>query len=190
MIRYALGRLVVAVPVLLAVATLTFGLLRFLPGGPFDREKALPPEILRNIEARYALDQPLWTQYTRYLGGLLRGDLGPSYKYVGRDVASVLAEALPVSAQLGGVALLIALGGGVAIGLAAGTREGFPYSAALREADFIWTPRALDAWLAQPGRFLPGNRMTFAGVMRQDDRDALIAYLLEATTAESPQGVD
>ena len=69
-------------------------------------------------------------------------------------------------------------------GTVAGTREGFPYSEALREAGFVWTPRALDAWLAQPGRFLPGNRMTFAGVMRQEDRDALIAYLLEVTTAD------
>ena len=69
-------------------------------------------------------------------------------------------------------------------GTKAGTREGFPYSEALREAGFVWTPRALDAWLAQPGRFLPGNRMIFAGVMRQEDRDALIAYLLEATTAD------
>ena len=68
-------------------------------------------------------------------------------------------------------------------GTKVGAREGFPYSEALREAEFVWTPRALDAWLAQPGRFLPGNRMTFAGVMRQEDRDALIAYLLEVTTA-------
>ena len=63
-----------------------------------------------------------------------------------------------------------------------GSRSGFQYSEALAEADFIWTPRALDAWLAQPGRFLPGNRMTFAGVLRQSDRDDLIAYLLIATT--------
>ncbi|MDJ0748893.1 MAG: cytochrome c family protein [Woeseiaceae bacterium] len=69
-------------------------------------------------------------------------------------------------------------------GTTAGTREGFAYSEALRESDFVWTPRALDAWLAQPGRFLPGNKMTFAGVMRQEDRDALIAYLLDVTTAE------
>ena len=63
-----------------------------------------------------------------------------------------------------------------------GSRSGFQYSEAMAEADFIWTPRALDAWLGQPGRFLPGNRMTFAGVLRQRDRDDLIAYLLSATT--------
>lgn len=66
----------------------------------------------------------------------------------------------------------------------AGSRDGFEYSAALSDAGFVWTPRALDAWLLQPGRFLPGNRMVFAGLVRQSDRDDLIAYLLEATTAD------
>ena len=64
-----------------------------------------------------------------------------------------------------------------------GTRSGFGYSAVMRNANFVWTPEALNAWLAQPGRFLPGNRMTFAGVLQQDDRNNLIAYLLEVTTA-------
>ena len=126
MIRYTALRLLQGIPVMLAVATVTFALLRFLPGGPFDREKALPPEILRNIEARYRLDEPVWVQYASYVGGLARGDFGPSYKYVGRDVGDILAEALPVSALLGSVALLLALGGGVSIGLAAGVRSGSP----------------------------------------------------------------
>jgi len=64
-----------------------------------------------------------------------------------------------------------------------GTRSGFEYSAVMRNADFVWTPEALNAWLAQPGRFLPGNRMTFAGVSKQGDRDDLIAYLLSVTSA-------
>ncbi len=124
MIRYALARLLQAIPVLLVVASVTFALLRFLPGGPFDREKVLPPEILRNVEARYHLDEPLLQQYLRYLGGIARGDLGPSYKYVGRDVADVLGDALPVSLQLGGLALALALGFGVVAGLSAGVRRG------------------------------------------------------------------
>lgn len=70
------------------------------------------------------------------------------------------------------------------IGTDAGTREGFEYSAVMRNADFVWTPEALDAWLAQPGRFLPGTRMTFAGVSDKQDRADLIAYLLEATTTD------
>ena len=122
MIRYTALRLLQGVPVLLVVATVTFALLRFLPGGPFDREKVLPPEILRNIEARYELDRPLAVQYLSYLGGLARGDFGPSYKYTGRDVGDILAEALPVSALLGSLALAISLLGGVSIGLAAGVR--------------------------------------------------------------------
>lgn len=70
-------------------------------------------------------------------------------------------------------------------GAPAGSRDGFAYSPVLRNADFIWTPRALDAWLLQPGRFLPGNRMTFAGVSRSSDRDDLIAYLLQVTSTNS-----
>ena len=69
-------------------------------------------------------------------------------------------------------------------GRGVGEQAGFDYSPAMKEADFVWTPRALDAWLAQPGRFLPGNRMTFGGVFRQQDRDDLIVYLL-ATTADN-----
>jgi cytochrome c len=68
-------------------------------------------------------------------------------------------------------------------GSTVGTRSGFEYSPVMRNADFVWTPEALDAWLAQPGRFLPGNRMTFAGVLDKDDREGLIAYLLEITSA-------
>ena len=70
------------------------------------------------------------------------------------------------------------------IGREVGTGSGFEYSAVMRNADFVWTPEALNAWLAQPGRFLPGNRMTFAGVPRQGDREDLIAYLLEVTKVQ------
>lgn len=68
-----------------------------------------------------------------------------------------------------------------------GTRSGFEYSAVMRNASFTWTPEALNAWLAQPGRFLPGNRMTFAGVLKQGDRDDLIAYLLTVTSADTTE---
>jgi oligopeptide transport system permease protein len=124
MIRHAIGRVLAGIPVLFVVATLTFALLRFLPGGPFDKERTLPPEILRNLEKRYALDGTLAEQYVDYLGRLVRGDLGPSYKYVGRDVVDILADALPVSVTLGLLALAIALVGGITLGLAAGSRRG------------------------------------------------------------------
>ena len=124
MIRYTAARLAQGVPVLLVVATVTFALLRLLPGGPFDREKALPPAILANIEARYHLDEPVARQYARYLTGLVRGDFGPSYKYAGRDVADILRDSFPVSLQLGAAALVLALALGVGAGLAAGVRAG------------------------------------------------------------------
>jgi oligopeptide transport system permease protein len=124
--RYVALRLLQGIVVLWIVATITFALLRLLPGGPFDREKVLPPEVLRNVEARYELDAPVVVQYLRYLQGLGRGDLGPSYKYIGRDVADILRDALPVSIGLGALALLLALGFGVSVGLVAGTHRGRP----------------------------------------------------------------
>jgi len=122
-IRYALRRLLAGIAVLWVVATVTFALLRVVPGGPFDKERVLPPEIMRNLERRYALDASLGEQYVDYLRRLAHGDLGPSYKYVGRDVADILAEALPASLELGALAFALAAAGGIALGLAAGTRR-------------------------------------------------------------------
>jgi oligopeptide transport system permease protein len=122
-IRYALGRVLAGIPVLWVVATLTFALLRFLPGGPFDKERSLPPEIMRNLERRYALDGTLAEQYVDYLARLAHGDLGPSYKYVGRDVADILVDAVPVSLALGAAAFALAVVGGIGLGLAAGARR-------------------------------------------------------------------
>jgi len=122
-IRYALGRALAAIPVLWVVATVTFGLLRFLPGGPFDKDRVLPPEIRRNLERRYALDGTLAHQYVDYLERLSRGDLGPSYKYVGRDVADILRDAAPASLELGAAAFALAVTGGIGLGLAAGARR-------------------------------------------------------------------
>jgi oligopeptide transport system permease protein len=108
MIAFLLRRLVHGIIVLWAVATFTFLLLRLAPGGPFDRERKLPPEVLANIEAKYHLDEPLPRQYLRYLTGIAAGDLGPSYKYLNRDVNAIIAETLPTSALLGVLALLFA----------------------------------------------------------------------------------
>lgn len=110
-----------AVPVLWVVATLTFMTMHLVPGGPFDKEKKLPPEIKANIEAKYHLDKPVYRQYLLYMGGLVRGDLGPSYKYVGRTVYDVVADTFPVSMQLGLWALLVAL----VLGLSAGIASSF-----------------------------------------------------------------
>ncbi|HEX2226287.1 MAG TPA: ABC transporter permease [Candidatus Binatia bacterium] len=108
MTAFLLRRFVHGIIVLWAVATFTFVLLRLTPGGPFDRERKLPPEVLANIEAKYHLEEPLPSQYLRYLMGIVAGDLGPSYKYLNRDVNDIIAETLPTSALLGVLSLLFA----------------------------------------------------------------------------------
>ncbi len=108
MTAFLLRRFVHGIIVLWAVATFTFVLLRLTPGGPFDRERKLPPEVLANIEAKYHLEEPLPRQYLRYLMGIVAGDLGPSYKYLNRDVNNIIAETLPTSALLGVLSLLFA----------------------------------------------------------------------------------
>ncbi len=117
--RFILVRLLQALPVLFIIATLTFFMVRLAPGGPFSGEKKIPKEIQANIEAHYGFDKPLHVQYVRYMGHLLRGDLGPSFKYVGWDVAELIRRSFPVSLQLGVFALLIALGLGLPAGIIA-----------------------------------------------------------------------
>jgi oligopeptide transport system permease protein len=104
-----LKRLIHGIIVLWAVATLTFILLRLAPGGPFDSERKLPPEIIANLEAKYHLNEPVLEQYVRYLAGLARGDFGPSYKYLDRGVTEIIADTLPTSALLGILAVLFAV---------------------------------------------------------------------------------
>jgi oligopeptide transport system permease protein len=123
MLRFVARRLLQTIPVLLVIITATFFMIRFVPGGPFTAERAIPPEILRNLEAHYGLDQPLWRQYATYLGSVLRGDLGPSFKYTNRSVNEIIADKLPVSLELGAWALLIALALGVPLGILAAIRR-------------------------------------------------------------------
>jgi oligopeptide transport system permease protein len=106
---FLIKRLIHGLVVLWVVATLTFILLRLAPGGPFDTERRLPPEVLANIEAKYHLDEPLWSQYLRYLAGIVHADLGPSYKYLDRPVSRIVADTLPTSALLGLLALIFSL---------------------------------------------------------------------------------
>jgi oligopeptide transport system permease protein len=117
MIRFVIRRFFWSVPVLFIVATITFAILHAVPGGPFDQEKKLPPEIQANVEAKYHLDQPLLRQYFLYLEGLIRGDLGPSYKYLGRSVTDIIRDTFPVSMQLGLFAVLLAVFLGISMGL-------------------------------------------------------------------------
>ncbi|PLW82344.1 ABC transporter [Kineobactrum sediminis] len=107
--RFVGWRLLQAIPVILAVITVTFFLVRAAPGGPFDSEKAVIPEVKAALEAQYRLDLPLAQQYLAYLADLAQGELGPSFKYPGRSVNELIAAGLPATAELGAYALLVAI---------------------------------------------------------------------------------
>jgi oligopeptide transport system permease protein len=123
MLRFIAKRLLETVPVLLIVATLTFFAMKAAPGGPFDTEKQTTPEIKAQIEAQYGLNQPVYRQYLDYMSHLLRGDLGPSFKYAGWSVTELLLAAFPVSLELGCYALAFALTIGLLAGIIASLRQ-------------------------------------------------------------------
>lgn len=124
MFSLLVNRIVQGLIVLWFVATLTFLLLRLAPGGPFDSERKLPPEVLANLEAKFHLNEPLLVQYGRYLGALARGDFGPSFKYLDRGVNQIIAETLPTSALLGALALAFTLIVSFPIGIVAAYYRG------------------------------------------------------------------
>jgi oligopeptide transport system permease protein len=119
MIRFAVQRLLQTIPVIWVIITATFFMIRLVPGGPFTAEKAVTPEIKRNLEAYYGMNKPLYRQYLDYTGKLLRGDLGPSFKYPTRSVNEIIAEKLPVSVELGLISLVLAVGIGLPLGVLA-----------------------------------------------------------------------
>jgi oligopeptide transport system permease protein len=122
---YFLKRLIFAIPLLLVISALAFVLVRLAPGGPFDRERApASPEIERHLKARYHLDEPVWKQYFRYLGGLAHGDFGPSLKYRNHTVNDIIAQGLPVSMTLGSLAFCFAMGVGLPLGFFTAARRG------------------------------------------------------------------
>lgn len=123
MLRYALTRVTGAIPTLFIVVVVAFAMVRAAPGGPFDTERSLPAEVEANIERAYHLDEPLPQQFMRYLSGLLRGDLGPSFRYSDYTVAELVAAALPVSVKLGATAMVFALLVGIPSGMLAALRR-------------------------------------------------------------------
>ncbi|WDZ81195.1 oligopeptide ABC transporter permease OppB (plasmid) [Ensifer adhaerens] len=123
MISFILRRLASAVPTLFIVVTISFFLMRFAPGGPFNLERPLPPQTMANLMKTYQLDQPLWRQYTHYLSNAVTGDFGPSYVYKDNNVAELIGKGLPYSMELGFYALLVALIGGVTAGTIAALRQ-------------------------------------------------------------------
>ena len=126
MATFILRRVISLVFVLFCVVSITFLLIRLAPGGPFDRERKIPPQIEKELLAKYKLDGSLWQQYRGYMWDLLHGDLRLSTKYRNRTVNELLAQSLPVSATLGAVAFLIATAGGIWVGSFAAVRHGAP----------------------------------------------------------------
>ena len=120
---YALRRLLATIPTMLAVITVCYLLLHATPGGPFDTERKVSEAVLANLNAKYHLDLPLWQQYLYYLNGLVQGDLGASFRYADWSVNELVAAALPVSLTIGGVAMVLALIIGVALGVTAALRQ-------------------------------------------------------------------
>ena len=126
MCTFILRRILQVIPTLWIIATLTFVLMKLTPGGPFDDEKPLRPEVKELIEVHYGLDQPVHIQYISFLWQRLQGDFGPSYKYVGWDVDEIIMQSFPVSLELGFYALIIAIILGVPIGILAALKHNRP----------------------------------------------------------------
>lgn len=123
MLRHSLARLAASAATLFAVVAIAFFLMHLAPGGPFDTERAIDPRTLQHLKALYGLDRPLPQQFGLYLWGLLHGDLGPSLRWRDFSVAELFARALPVSLTLGIEALVVALIGGIGLGLIAAVRR-------------------------------------------------------------------
>ena len=123
MVRFIAKRTVGLVVILFCVVTITFFLVHLMPGGPFDRERKLPEHIEKQLLAKYKLDGPIFEQYAGYLSDLLHGDLRLSTKYRSRSVNEILADSLPVSGLLGGIAFCVATIGGVFLGSLAAANQ-------------------------------------------------------------------
>ena len=127
MISLILKRLATAIPVLLAVITLTFFMVHSAPGGPFDEEKAVSPEVLIKLNERYNLNEPLMVQYFDYLGNVLQGDFGPSFRYPSRSVTELISIGLPITFELALYAILFALMLGIVAGVISSLRPNTAY---------------------------------------------------------------
>ncbi len=123
LLRYGIQRLLGAIPTLFLIVTVAFFLIRLAPGGPFDKERKLPAEVEANLLKAYHLDEPLISQYARYLGNVLQGDFGPSFKYKDFSVNELIWGGFPTSLMLGGTAMIVAVVLGVSAGILAALRQ-------------------------------------------------------------------
>jgi oligopeptide transport system permease protein len=123
MVRYFLTRLATAIPTLFIIVTITFFVMRAAPGGPFDQEQALPPEIIANLQNAYGQNLPVWQQYLHYLRSLAHGDFGPSFKYKDFTVTELIGRGLPVTLELGSISMVLALLLGIPLGTLAALHQ-------------------------------------------------------------------
>ncbi|MBT1155354.1 ABC transporter permease subunit [Aminobacter anthyllidis] len=123
MFLYVFRRLLTAIPTMFVIVTLAFFLIRVAPGGPFNQERGLSPEIKANLEAQFGLNDPIWLQYVNYLNNLLHGNFGPSYNLPDFTVTELFANGLPISVQLGLSALVLALAVGTVLGIVAALNQ-------------------------------------------------------------------
>lgn len=126
MIRFFIGRLAQAIPVIFIVITATFFMVRAAPGGPFDAEKTLPPEVIERLNERYNLDAALHEQYFDYLKHIAQGDFGPSFRYTNRTVTEMIAAGLPITFELAIYAMIVALVIGISAGMIAAIKPNSP----------------------------------------------------------------
>lgn len=136
MFMFIVRRVLQAIPVLFLVALVTFIMIRSAPGGPFDEDRAVPPEVIKNLNERYHLDDPLWKQFLDYIGNAVQGDLGPSFKYPSHTVNDLIAAGLPATLELSFYALIFALITGLTAGIIASLKSNtlqdyIPMSAAM-----------------------------------------------------------
>ncbi len=124
MTRYIIKRLLMAILTVFIVATLTFFLMNAVPGGPYEAEKAISPQARAALEAKFGLDQPLFKQYLTYMKNILHGDFGPSLKQRGREVIDIIMSKFPVSAKIGGIAVMVAMLVGIPVGCIAALNRG------------------------------------------------------------------
>ena len=123
MLSIFIKRVLMAIPVVLAVASLTFFLVKLAPGGPFDADKAVSPQVLKNLNEAYNLNATEWEQYVDYMSGIIRGDFGPSFRFPGRSVSEMIATGLPITFELAFYSILIALLIGVSSGVLAALKR-------------------------------------------------------------------
>jgi len=123
MLVFIIKRLLQAIPVLFLVATVTFFMVRAAPGGPFDKDRSIPPEVMTQLNKRYHLDDPLWKQYVDYMSNVVQGDFGPSFKYASHSVTELIAAGLPATLELSLYAILFALVVGLPIGILAALKR-------------------------------------------------------------------